>query len=220
MGIRKILHAALIPARPHRTNRRSRALDAAEYSPRAMVGEVPVGPRPEMAAFSWGLLLDGEPAKGGTLIPAVTALSSALGLRANADTVAIAEGAVAQLGITRDALEQAAELLDAESADRARRSLCKLLGRGRRFIRYRAKQGTEAPRSTNPLTLCGTPLDQLATGLREFPGRLTPAQLLAAWLIPLGHLHELAESGIVDKALQVQLAAHRQGKEMTIAARP
>jgi hypothetical protein len=206
-GFRKIMHGTLIPARPHRSNRRTRPFDAEEYGPGATVGGVKVGLRAETAAFTWGMLLDGAPAAGGTITPIITMMAQALGLPGDQKEAVVVERVLGQLGITRERLEQAAEQADERIANRARVSLRWLLRRIRRFVRGHMTREIGAPRSSNPLAMFGVPRDQLAKGLRDFPGRLTPAQALAAWLVPLAFFHTCAESGMITAALAPPLHA-------------
>src|SRR5262249_53907564 len=179
-GTRKLIHATLIPARPRWSNRKSLPYDAEDFSLGARIGTTPVGIRPEMAKYIWGVLLYGQPAKGGTMVPAFLRTMCALGIQFDETAAHLVEEATTQLGATADRVIAVVEEADERSADPARRSLRRVVYLLRRLVRKYMKRELVGPRSSSPLGGFGIPPEQWASTLREFPGKLTPAQLLAA----------------------------------------
>jgi len=209
-GFTKLIHATLIPARPHRSTPRSRAHDAQDFGPIAKISGIDVGISPATAAFVWGLLLDGKPARGGTIVPLIRQLSGALDPTCGPIDEAKAkevERLLVELRVTRENLEDAAERAVAGTADRARRRLRWLFLLVRRLVHNSMKREGVGSRSSSPLGAFGIPPKEFANELRSFPGRLTPAQLLAGLLVPLLWLSRLEESG--------ELAAAFGGGEIT-----
>lgn len=156
---------------------------------------------PAVARFVWGMGLFGRPLPGGSLLPVSEAFRTTLGAGIAGEQDRAAERLVVGSGLTWDRARALVETADAPQADAARQQL---LGSVRWFRGvyhvYLAQRGIRS-QSSNPLTLFGCPPQQLHALCRSLPGRPTPAQLLAALLVPFLVLEGLRRAGELPEEL-------------------
>jgi len=84
----------------------------------------------------------------------------------------------------------------------------------RRFVRKHMKRESDAPRSSSILGGFGIPRDELAATFRGFPGRPTPAQVVAALLVPGLILHLTLDNGALARIVaELRLTSVTRGGE-------
>lgn len=149
----------------------------------------------EVARFVWGLGFFGQPLPGGSLLPLFEALRSVLGVGYAGDEIEAGERMLARLGLSWEGALALVEAADAAQAAAARRQFLASVRHWRGVYQAYLQQHGHRGQSTNPLTLCGRPGGDLQAAFRSLPGRPTPAQLLAALLVPFLVLEGLRRSG-------------------------
>lgn len=150
---------------------------------------------PAVARFVWGMGFFGQPLPGSSLLPLFEALHAVLGVGYAGEEVEAGERMLARLGLSWEGALALVEATDAARADAARRQFRAAVRRWRGVYHAYLQQHGHRGRSTNPLTLCGQPSGELQAAARSLPGRPTPAQLLAALLVPFLVLDGLRRSG-------------------------
>lgn len=146
--------------------------------------------------FTWGMGFFGQPLPGGSLQRLFGAFAAVYGEEVDPDDVAEIERVLSFSRLTwSHALSVIAEA-DSEAAEVGRQRFNDLRRRLRRLQwRYLQTHG-QRDTSANPLSLCGTAPEELRSGLRSLPGKLTPAQCLGgsfSVVLVSAHVHDQRE---------------------------
>jgi hypothetical protein len=182
-GLRKIIDLESGIVRQH--IRKPTASDL-EFSAEDMASEHSLNP--ESAAFRWGMGFVGEPLEGGSLMPVYDAFHTFLtGDKSQPSgeykyLVSIAELLVAGSGLTWGQMHEVVQEACSEQANRARQQIPTFLRMMRQALHAEHRRQNLRFQSSNLLTWCGRSGQELTKGFRSLPGRITPAQLLAAMM--------------------------------------
>lgn len=134
-----------------------------------------------MTRFIYGVGMYGEPLPGGSTAPLAAAMATTFGLEDTLAQMKMVEQLLSAFGLTWDQMIAMVQETDAKQAEQARQRF----RHERRVWREQLAQHHQAHdihgESTNPLTMCGRINPASKDVLRDSPGRITAAQMLAGF---------------------------------------